>query len=45
VGSAADTRRTADARDRGHRIDRGQVHDEATRAALRGLENIPAQSR
>jgi hypothetical protein len=40
VGSAADTRRTADARHRGRRIDRGQVHDEAARAALPGWKTF-----
>ena len=45
AGSAADPRRTADARDRGRAINRGAVHDQAARASLSGLEDIPAQSR
>src|SRR5260221_12860166 len=44
VGSAADTRRIADARHRSRPINRGQVHDETARAALPGLEDIPKQS-
>src|ERR1700730_17692728 len=43
VGSAADPRRTADARDRGRPINRGAVQDQKTGAALSGLEDIPAQ--
>jgi transposase InsO family protein len=43
VGSAADTRRVADARDRGRPINRGAVHDQETEAALPGLEDLPAQ--
>src|SRR6202035_5508261 len=43
VGSAANPRRTADARDRGRPINRGAVHDQAARAALPGVEDIPAQ--
>jgi hypothetical protein len=42
VGSAADTRRTTDARDRGRRINRGEVHDQEAGASLPGLEDIPA---
>jgi len=45
VGSAADTRRTADARHRNRSINRGEVHDEASGAAFPGLKDIPAESR
>ena len=43
TGSAADPRRTADARDRGRPINRGEVHDQKAGATLPGLEDIPAQ--
>ncbi len=43
VGSAADTRRTADAWDRGRPVNRGAIHDQAAGAALSGVEDIPAQ--
>jgi transposase InsO family protein len=42
VGSAAHSRRVADARDQGRRINRRQVHREAAASAVAGLENIPA---
>ncbi len=45
MGSAADPRRTADARDRGRPINRDAIHDQETGAALPGLEDIPAQPR
>jgi hypothetical protein len=44
VGSAAGTRRTADARDRGRRINRGEAHDQEAGTTLSELEHIPAQS-
>ena len=40
MGSAADTRRTADARDRGRRIVRREVHGQEARATLPRLEDI-----
>jgi len=44
-GSATDTRRIADARDRGRPINRGEVHDQKAGATFPGLEDLPAQSR
>jgi hypothetical protein len=45
VGSAADTRRTANARDQGRPINRGEVHGQKAGASFPELEDIPAQSR
>jgi hypothetical protein len=43
MGSAADTRRTADARDRRRPINRGEIHDQEAEATFPGLEDIPAK--
>jgi hypothetical protein len=45
VGSAADTRRTVNARDQGRPINRGEVHGQKAGASFPELEDIPAQSR
>src|SRR5271156_4224245 len=45
VGSATDTRRTANARDRAHPINRGEVRGQEAGANLPELEDIPAQLR
>ncbi len=44
MGSAADPRRTNDARDRGQRIDCWTVHDQNRAAAFAGVDDVPAQS-
>jgi hypothetical protein len=40
VGSATDTQRTADARDRSRRINRGESHDQAAGATLQGWKTF-----